>query len=351
MSQMRAIKGLVLGSVAVLVAALAVILLQVARGPGGLRVPQGGMVTFVPEGAVCLVHLDVRGVLDTPLARGMATDPDRQAKLADAMAQVHSLDAFVLTPQAGSEAGDPPALCGVVRVGPETFKEFRDLMAREGKRVKVGGATAYRVVLPRQNPFGFNVPAGGSTPALFMALAGGNAVAFATTQRGFGVLAGAMSGLAPSSDGQLLADMAAAAGEDPFWLAFAGKEAMEAAGQRAKELPECLKGAQGAVLSVAVDEDIQVRGLLRLASAAAAAEALAMAQAGLDSTKAGLQEGTAPPGVPVAAAAVVLNRTSLSASGTDVRVTVDLTGEELGQMIGAVLMGALAGGMRAQPTP
>ena len=347
MSEMRAIKGLVLGSVAVLVGAVAVIMIQVAKGPGGLRVPEGGMVAVVPEGAVCLLHLDVGDILDTPLAQGMAKDPEGQAKLAEARDQVHSVDAFVLTPQAGSEAGDRPALCGVVRVGAETYKEFHDLMAKEGKRLTIGNASAYRVPMPRQSSLGLNVP---GSAALFMAPAGTNTVAFATTRRGFEALAGGLAG-SSSAGSQSLGEMATTAGSAPFWVAIDGQTAIAAAGERAAQMPDFLKDTRAALVSVAVDEDVEVSGLLRLASTQAAAKALAAAQAGLDQAKAQIEQGTAPEGVPVAAAAVVLNRTSLSASGSDVNATVVLTGEELGQMVGAVLMGALAAGMQAQPSP
>jgi hypothetical protein len=157
-----------------------------------------------------------------------------------------------------------------------------------------------------------------------------------------------VSGQAVSADAQALGEMVQAAGGAPFWIAIAARPTVEAFGTRMADAPEAVRTARGCLLAVDVTEDISVQGLLRLASEGLAAETLAQAQAGLESMRAGLAEGSAPSEVPVAAGAAILNRVSLSADGPDVRASMVLTQEDLQQMIGLVLMSALAAGMQQQ---
>jgi hypothetical protein len=283
------------------------------------------------------------------MAREMARQNNREEQLADAARQIYTADFFILTPKASSEAGKEPAFCGVIQMAPDALEELRDVMADQGERVKAGDAFAYRVALEQRTPLGFSLPGSGARKgAVFMAPAGPEAVAVATTQRAFRALAEAVSGQAVSADAQALGEMVQAAGGAPFWIAIAARPTVEAFGTRMADAPEAVRTARGCLLAVDVTEEISVQGLLRLASEGLAAETLAQAQAGLESMRAGLAEGSAPSEVPVAAGAAILNRVSLSADGPDVRASMVLTQEDLQQMIGLVLMSALAAGMQQQ---
>jgi hypothetical protein len=332
----------------VLFGAIVFALFQLVRGPAGIEVPAEGLAANVPEGAIALMHFEAAGVLDTPLARSMVEAQGREKELDEALAQVRSMDAFVLAPQDGPGAGGRLAMCGVIRMGPQARKELLQMLSREGKRVKAGDAYAFRVTLEQRGPLGFPTPMGpGGPKTLFLAPASPEAVAMATTGRSLGMLAAALAQPSPTSEQHVFADMAREAGGDPLWLAIDGRTAMKAFPDGMKDAPESIKGMQACLLSLRVGEDVNVRGILRLASQADAAEVLAKAQEAVANAVARIEDGEAQPGLPVAAAVAVLNRISLSSSGPDVGASMVLTGEDLQQMLGLVFMSALAAGMQA----
>lgn len=297
------------------------------------------MLRLAPEGTWAVIHFSGARLAESPMVQGL----QQQMGGGQDPGDVQSLTMFVLPQDGPMEPGARPEACGVAELRGQALAQVQAQL-EEAEAIQIAGLTAYR--MEQAPPMGMPMAPAAAPGGAFASLVDESTLLLGTSEAAFGAIAASHASGAGAPAGGLARTIQPFAG-GAFTMAFhrEGGLADLIPQEQAARVPAFLAGASGGGLGVALEDGVQVKGMLMLADEAAAEEAASKANAKLSETR---QQMEAQGGGGEQAAQMVkpltdvLDAVEITARGSQVHLSVALTAEQL-QALPMMMFGMMPG--------
>ncbi len=291
--------------------------------------PAPAALELAPPGTMGYATVDVAGLLSSEVVQAMVPEGEQ---IPPEVQQMESMTWFFQEPEGPPAAGQAPSWCGVMKMKSTTLVEIgAGLLAEQGSPLTVEGMDAYQVQAP--------VAMGPDPQQVLLAVVDDTTILMAAEEDALAQVIIVHKG-GQHADVTEMWRMGSKFADDHVSVGLVLTEEMTADLEGAA----WMAGARGAGLGITLSDRLSIRGMLRLASAADAKEAVAEAQAKISEAKEEMaaQAEALPMMADMMQPTVdLLDKIQISAKGADVQGSLAVGEQELESLMGMVMMGMM----------